>query len=535
MSPTWHIVRKDFRRLRLPLALWLLMMLLHTALLWRAAGLDATPTSYEGMRFFAYAWQVIVMAVGFVLAAWLIMEDSLVSDRAFWRARPINGARILAAKLGGALLFFCVLPTLVFTPVWVLAGFSIREWGVAALELALQQAMVSAVAIFLAGITATPGQFLVRAVGLWVFLPLYLTYIMGGLGDARYGVEAGLAETRFWLTQGLLVATPAVVIVHQFLTRYTLRSCALGTLGLLLMLGVKLVWPWDLSLPVTTNGQENQAQQRATSGVEFVQRQAAIRDQGYGIQIQLQGVTVGIPSGSYLRMNHATGVWVGKDKRRPLPEFFRPPAGSERPPHEVVLQVSGLPVTSEPNHWEIEGREQSLETDWARTKGMKLEYDLDVTLMQGQLLGELPLQVGAELRVGSSYTRIAAIERREDKLVVRLVESDASSVLGTALSPDGYRPSRRTMQSAEDVFLTRSLSLGAGEPALTISGIGALRINSLMLAQRELILTAPTRERDGRSEEIPDWEQNTVIVKVRFLPQSRIIRRLTADLFAPSS
>jgi hypothetical protein len=535
MSPTWHIVRKDFRRLRLPLALWLLMMFLHTTLLWRAAGLDATPASYEGMRFFALSWQTIVMAVGFVLAAWLIMEDSLVSDRAFWRTRPISGLRILVAKLGGALLFFCVLPALVFTPIWILAGFSIREWGVAAIELVLQQALVSAGAIFLAGITATPGQFLVRAVGLWVFLPLYLTYIMGGLGDARYGVEAGLAETRFWLTQGLIFATPAVVIVHQFLTRFTLRSCALGALGLLLMLGVKLVWPWDLSRPVIASSQENQLQQPARYGVEIVQRRAAIRDDDYGILIQLQGVATGIPDGSYLRVNHATGVWVGKDKRRPLPDFFVPPAGSGSPPGEIVRQMGGLPAAREPHHWGIEGREQRLETDWARSKGMKLEYELDVTVMHGQLLGELPLQVGAELRVGSSYTRVAAIERREEKLVVRLVEIDASSLLATALSPDGYRPSRRMIHSAEDVFLTRSLSSGADEPVLPTRGIGALRINSLMLAQRELILTPPTRERDGRTEEVPGWEQNTMIVKVRFLPQNRLSRRLTADLFAPSS
>jgi hypothetical protein len=538
MNLVWHIVRKDFRRLWVPLTLWWVMMIGSTLLLCRAATLEASPASFQGLTYFTGTWQVMIMAVGFVLAAWLVMEDSLVTTQAFWRTRPISGGRLLVAKAAGAVVFFSVLPVLVLTPVWVGAGFSWGELGRAAFDLAFAQALVSTLAILLAGITATSGQFLIRAVGLCVFLPLYLGFIVDGLGATRYGVTRDLAVSRFALVMGLILVMPVAVIVHQFITKRTLRSCAVGGLGLLLMFVIKQAWPWELSRVGADDVQETLIGAATRSGIEVHQRGVSTEPHPnglYGRLIRLQGVTTGTPSGTYLRMNYASGAWLMKDKTRPLPGVIRPPLGSGRPPENAIRQVLGLPIPGESaEHWELEGREQELELSVVRAKGATLQYALNATLMQGQVLGELALKVGAELRIGSSYTKIIAIERRANKLFVHLLERDAWPSADAAFRPDNYGPLSPATTPWEDVFQAKG-PLVPGRPILAANRVGTLRLNSLVFVQRELIVIPPTRERDGRLEEVPGWEQSTVIRKARFVPGSRFTRQLVAEPFAPAS
>jgi len=111
----WHIVKKAFRRFRLALGIWWLLILiklfLHTEEYARnlAAG---DSTGVQGATA-AYLWGRIpepVLVTGpvflwladfcltFFLVTNVIQEDTPIGDRAFWRTRPMSGASLFVAK-----------------------------------------------------------------------------------------------------------------------------------------------------------------------------------------------------------------------------------------------------------------------------------------------------------------------------------------------------------------------------------------------------------------------------------------------------
>ena len=75
MSLIWHIVRKDFRRLRWPLALWLLLPLGQMVLVTSASQTALNQVSFEGMGTWSMTWIGLTWSVGLILAAWLVMEE----------------------------------------------------------------------------------------------------------------------------------------------------------------------------------------------------------------------------------------------------------------------------------------------------------------------------------------------------------------------------------------------------------------------------------------------------------------------------
>lgn len=532
MRLIWHIVRKDFRRLWLPLTLWLVLLLAHTALLAMKVGPDASTTAYEGLHYLANTCSVIVAVVGFILAAWIVMEDSLVDTSAFWVTRPISGARLLAAKGLAAFLLLSVLPALVLTPVWLVCGFSFREIWLSAVDLALLQALLSALAFMLAGLTATSGQFLVRAIGAAIILPVYLTYVLGRFAGSKTGISDGVVGSRFWLVLALIIVTPAVLIAHQFLTRRTLRSAAMGGTSLLLMLVVALAWPWDFSPQFLRFAQRNR-------------RTPDPRDQQVELKIEcLTGPSVppiglwrikraevgtAVPAGTYVRVDAIEGRWwkAGDPaSAHPFKVDYRRPG---RISPQTVRQLLGLPLPADtPANPLIGGEESIAPPAWARTGGLTMQGEISAALMQGRVLGELPLRVGAELRVGASLTRVLGIEQVDGRVRVRLEERDAWPALALGYYSRSKVSVLHKTRPGEDAFVLLNRPL-AHDQMLAATDIGTVRINSIMVGQRQLSITPPTREVNGRAEVIPGWADGAVIAKVRFLPKHIFTRAVGAS------
>lgn len=99
MNLILHIVRKDFRHLRLYLAGWLglLMIAPHVVTLdWR-------------LQLFSIGLIVILKIVLLALiVSSLVHNDSLVGSTSFWLSRPVSARQLLAAKsllLTGTLIF----------------------------------------------------------------------------------------------------------------------------------------------------------------------------------------------------------------------------------------------------------------------------------------------------------------------------------------------------------------------------------------------------------------------------------------------
>ncbi len=513
MSLTWHIIQKDFRRLLWPLGLWLLLPLAQLALLHRTAGQAVQSTAaFESMTYLFNTWSVLTWMGGFILAAWLVMEDTLAGTQAFWQTRPIKGTRLLAAKAMGAILMFGILPVLVMVPVWSVGGFSARELGLAALELSLKQAIFSVVAFAVACVTETSSQFMVRLVGTVVLVPLGLGYCADIFGGPMAYLGDGLAESRYRLVVGIFSLIPVAMVAHQYVTRRTRRSYALLVAGIALMFAVRFGWQWDLSPMFRRFPEENAA---LNPTVRFTQQPATIEQRPKkNPALHLSGTVSGAPAGSYISLVSGRG-WCGVGAGRRPGAKFTATAGAGRPPELAVRQAAGLRrPASEEVPWKAEGSEPDGLLAQAREDPTQFHVELQAYLMRGQVVGELPLREGATLQSGASHTRVVRVERFKGRLNIWLEERDA-------WPPWSARPA--------DSFLLIDPAV-AGETNLGTGEVRDLQFNSISIRQRELVIMVPTREVNGRSEEIPGWEDTAKLVKVRFSPGHRFTRVLTVDL-----
>lgn len=527
MSLVWHIVRKDFRRLAGPLALWLLLLLGHVSLLFVWEGqVDSNSAALEGKRYFVSTCGAIVLGVGFILAAWLVMEDSLVSSTAFWRSRAISGTRLLAAKTLGALLMFGVLPAVVLTPVWLGCGFSPHELGHAARELVAAQALCSLGAFALGCLTETSGQFLVRLIGGFIILPVYLFYVRGDasfMSSWQYGeVSPEVRDARHLLVLGLLVLIPLGMTLHQFLTRRTRHTWLLFLAGLGLLLLAGRCWSWDF--PARPGQQAWSSDQTAAPGFVFTADKftaSTMQLSGRNFPVTLEGRVTAVEPGQHVRIDQVQTGWVGRAEPRSGPRLAGVAANGQ-PPAAAVRAIAGLPTTKPgPTAWAAIGAENSGLLELAQAQSWQLRGTVQATVLRGEALGELPLVAGAELRSGSSLTRIKSIKWVEDNLVVLLEERDAWLTADAGTYSHSYDPAKRRTRPAADSFLVLHRA-SAFDQLPAVEDIGTIKADSIVVGRRNLVLTPP----DGAGE---DWLAGAVLVKVRFAPAATITRPLAGE------
>jgi hypothetical protein len=147
-------------------------------------------------------------------------------------------------------------------------------------------------------------------------------------------------------------------------------------------------------------------------------------------------------------------------------------------------------------------------------KMITMRGDVRAVLMRGQVLGEMPLRLGAEVRVGASVTRIAGIERI-DKNVVLVIEE------------------RDTARGIEDryVLVNRRTGFNQSLQGSSNGRVETLRTNSIQLSQRQIEILPPMHEVNGRPREVADWEDGAVLVKVRFTPERTLERAFESAPF----
>lgn len=511
MSLIWHIVRKDFRRLAGPLALWLLLVLGHAALPFEWQGQEiTTPASMEGKRYFVMICGVIVMGIGFILAAWLVMEDNLVSTAAFWRTRPVHGLRLLTAKALGALLMLSVLPVVVLTPVWLGCGFSFRELAHAAWEVAAGQALCSLAAFALAGITETSGQFLIRLVGAAIAWPIFMGYVLGNFHGYKLRFPDAVVETRTVLVLALLALIPLVMTVHQFLTRRMMRTCLLLAGGLALMVVGGCWWPWGQAAQFRPQAAGRGAQVPAVSFVA----------QEIRTNFRMEGRVIGLVPGTHISVDRVFGEW---SDGRPGPRLTGMVA-NRNPPVDVVRHVAGLPAPAVTEAtWTAWGREGRGVVEAARENQVKLGGTVRATVMRGIVLGEVPLRAGATFEVGSSSLRIKSVRSRDEKISVMIEERDAWLTADAGIYSNVYDPVRSRLRPAAEAFVV--LNRGRKSEVMSqVEEIGTLKANSILVGRRNIVITPPAEDEN--------WVEGAVLVKVRFVPEKEITQPLAGEPLA---
>jgi hypothetical protein len=249
MNLTWHIVKKDLRALKWPLALWLLCIVAKLGI----GVLLLTGDGSEGPEWFSRmdALSKVLGAfqfITFVLTAAVIHQDLLVGTTAFWITRPISGGRLLRAKLITIGLVFGLAPVLVNLPWWIGCHYGLDEVAWAAGETFAVQAIVVLIGLLWSVVTDGFARFLMWTLVTLFATPMVIAIITNLLTRRHSSVFEETLATRFLLILLLAVTGILVVTVHQFLTRRTPRSISIIAVffGLIVLTGA--LWPWSFDV-----------------------------------------------------------------------------------------------------------------------------------------------------------------------------------------------------------------------------------------------------------------------------------------------
>ena len=244
MSLILHLVRKDFRRARLLLAIWCPILIISVVLDTKIELFldERGPAQDVGTPSSAELDFAVVVLVGLLvifldllmraaIVSKLVHDDATVGSTAFWLSRPITGGTLLASK--AILLALSMIPA----PIVVYLAVSSHLSGSPSTSPEVFLIPVIATAVFMMLAVLTPslagmavlggimagvtwGAFLVLS---WLAMPL-----IGGEGIVEVATR-GVTQNSPWL---LLLGVCLAVICHQYLSRRTKRSLIIAFSGI---------------------------------------------------------------------------------------------------------------------------------------------------------------------------------------------------------------------------------------------------------------------------------------------------------------
>lgn len=251
MNLTWHLARKDIRRLSPILTLWGFVVVIGATL--DTLQLAELPPAWQPfpLEVLSFLTSFIAWILTVVLAAQTILEDSLTTSTAFWLTRPISGLRLLAAKttvLAGIAL--CpVVPELVPLAVHGASG---RELALAAADACVLHAVVVVAIATLASVVPNLTSFVVRTLAILLVAGLFGSLLKGAVLASQYfrGIEPfqqpdTLATSALLATQLLVLVLGAILLIRRYGSphaRWTVASVYLCAFTVFL---VGTLWPWD--------------------------------------------------------------------------------------------------------------------------------------------------------------------------------------------------------------------------------------------------------------------------------------------------
>jgi hypothetical protein len=259
MNLTWQIVKKDARRLRWPLALWLALVAGDVGLgFWLAHDWAAAWHLFPAIMLFHVILIWLQVPVCILLTFQLVHEDRPSDPRAFWPTRPISRRRLLGAKLFG-LVVLLWLPTLVLAlPWWISSGLGTSDMADVVLVTLLRQATITLPVLALASVTPDLRRFLLWGALAAISAPLVFSVLATGriLDGNAYApaLQTGAAipvgrdeqSTRFMLALGEMLLIGFGATICQYLTgRVRYAVALLAVAGAVGWLGSR-IWPWDL-------------------------------------------------------------------------------------------------------------------------------------------------------------------------------------------------------------------------------------------------------------------------------------------------
>lgn len=530
MNLTWHIVKKDFLRLRLALALWVLLMVGQFILGYQilhvvdadATILRLTVKSLDYMQNVLFGLQ---MALCCLLVATLIQEDPLVGQEVWWVTRPISGARLLGAKLLGLFLFFWVLPVVVTLPWWLYSGLDSRALPGAMVQLVSGQAVLTMLALAIAVLSANAARFVVVILLLIFAWMCFFIILMAHSSQA--GTYGG-GQTRALAEVVLAVVGIGVVVVHQYLTRRSTRSWIIFSAGFVLILAVAAYWPWDWSNWTAWRRSEPPALApvTVTPGTVWFTKVGSNEDPSL-VRMELGMQYANLPgdyelgSGQFIgTLRWADGLqrtctgWIGS--YMPMSSWrimgLKAPAGVTPEKWQEVMRDRGdVAMSLIPRSFAAKLRQQAPVWDGR----------VELSAFRGELVAEVALREGAKGGHSGHHVRIMGIERLENGgLILNTAESFpilASEIFSVLVFPGHFigPPSRYVLCSQDR---TKFVQLQSHAETHTMT-------KSVMVVRQGFGCDAKQLANPAE----PNWLDRAELLKVAYWPEGTLVRSAHSD------
>lgn len=538
MKLVWHIVKKDFRRLWGPLALWTLLLIAKGEVGVRALASDG---GEERVFYFSLCENTLVVLgviVNLLLVAALVQEDALVGTGMFWVTRPISGGRLLAAKLLGAALMFGVLPVVAAVRWWLVCGYGLPEMEQATVGIADGQIVTVGSALVLAALTKNISQFLAWVVGLSVGVVGWIAWLGPNFPWPQREVSWGVSETREVLMVALVVIGGAVVITHQFVTRRLVRTRLLAEV-VVGLIAVASMLPWDFSRrwigapynPARAEGisvEVTRVKLEPTATVEIAFR--GVPD-GFGVRVNA-AQKWRWPDGTiaWAQKDSLTGSWPGRaewralglpgDRSGAVARAYA--AAGPRGAQDADGITAVLPLFLSPE------KVARLQTEPAVYTG-----ELQVGLVRPEIEFELPLRAGERRATPGFSVRIGQSKWVDGEWKATVVESRPS------FARDGFWRSHlgalfglRSAPSAAFALVNRE----KGEAVkLWRSGGERMQVGGQELRWDGLHGQVPREAEAENAETAPRWLGGATLAVMRYREEARFDREIRLERFPTSS
>lgn len=431
MTLTWHIIKKDFRRFW-PLVLVLLTVfvvesLIGARLLYHQGEFDFELFSQS--RDYAQIAAVLQVLLTGLLVSGIVHEDGFVGTNRAWMTRPISNARLIASKLAGIAILFCILPGLVTLPWWVSAGFGLGEAGTAFWAIFVRQGITALCILPFALITPNLSRFLLALFGCFLAL-LASAYFLGTLAhEVPRASQLAVTELRIAVTGWVVLGTSLLIIILYTQCRHLSRAVTLLATAFAIVVSLNL-W-WVPASPVRDGSLE--AMERRT-GVDVKPHSVASvtsrnpNSRGYELTLEVNGIPKDLVIDA---MSNAGQRWFWPDA-----EHFTPITGPFAVESGTVPQARellGLGQFEEDTIYTQRLRyrvmiQPSIRDRFA-TEPSSLELSGQFRLLRPAVFGEVPLREGEVLDSGHHRVRIAQTVSEGESPRVLVVESSASPAL----------------------------------------------------------------------------------------------------------
>jgi hypothetical protein len=532
MSHVRHVFKKDVRRLRWAIVVWIAAVVARLIL--KTAGAELAFGGVGPQLVVANVSDLLLLVEILLLAlivSGLVHDDPLVGADAFWLTRPIGRTQLLAAKLSFAALFLVVVP--IACESIVIGGVSgDPQIGLrAGLAYAFSQTVWVSLLLALAAVTPSLMRFLVAMVGgvaaAAVGLSLLLIVVLlTAPVDQNGSSESVLTDGTSGVVWTLLVTCAALLAVaYQYRHRRAGRAVVLGVICIIAAEVASDRFPWRFGLPAEPDPGAWARDAALTPAVleagiaprtsdEFAMSRAVSRKQvaaplrlagappAYSADRIVTKTRLEFPDGTRLERTQAGNVSVQlpapSDRAARLQSAF----GNTR-----LLTPEGVPWTSWPVLLNVTDQEYER---YGRVPG-RLTAMVHFFMFRSRLVGAIPLASHASLQDGPRFD-VLRVLRRPDRCTVLVRRIDAGSIWKPSV-PRQYDVALRNTARAEAVL--------GDMQRLSVPGP---RVSSMLA--RVLI---PGSEHTSWASESPEFGFDFVDTVADFPPRDPTAARPTID------